>query len=702
MKKTKKTLEEQIVAFLQKQQGLATKQRRIAKALNVSSARYPQFKETLRTLADAGKIERRPKNSYCVPSKGEEIEGIISFSSRGFAFLNAEDEPDIFIGSYDTLTAFHGDKVLVERYKKQTGKNPEGRVIRILERSQQPLFGTLSRRGENWVVVPEMPAPLVSIVIENEIAGMQAGQMVELHNLIWDNRKGEPRAQIRQILGTPENPRDDVPILLKMHHIIPEFPKPVRKELNDLDAQISADVLKNRLDLRNWEIFTIDPKMAKDFDDAVSLTQNENGNWELGVHIADVSHYIQPGTALDRAARDRGTSIYLGETVVPMLPEKISNEICSLEPAKDKLTMSVIMTVTAAGDVLEYRISPSIIRSVRRFNYQDVQEIIDRKSGPCSGTILKMHRLSMLLRKKRFESGSIDFDIPEPIFKIGESGIPTEIKPSERLDSHKLIEEFMLLANRKVAEYIAVHRKKEKLPFIYRIHPAPTDEAVDNLYDLLRRLGMDFHKPDPVTPNDIRRILLEIENLPFKLFVEQIALRSMAKARYAAETGQHFGLAFQYYTHFTSPIRRYPDLMVHRLLKLYSQPVSSEDKVYFRRALPKIAELSTENEIQAMQMERAFTKVKQIRFLANKVGNWYAGIITGVLDFGFFVEISDFLVEGLVHVRTLEDDYYVYDEQNHTLKGRRNKRAFRLGDRVMVKIASVSVKERLVDLEWGE
>ena len=260
----------------------------------------------------------------------------------------------------------------------------------------------------------------------------------------------------------------------------------------------------------------------------------------------------------------------------------------------------------------------------------------------------------------------------------------------------------MLLANRKVAEWIAVRRRKEKLPFIYRIHPAPTEEAVESLYDLLRRLGLDYRHPDPVTPNDIRKILLEIESLPFKLFIEQIALRSMSKARYSVLVQQHFGLAFQYYTHFTSPIRRYPDLIVHRLLKFYSKSVFSEDKTHFRRSLPRTTELSTENEIRAMQIERAYIKVKQIRFLAKKVGNWYNGIITGVMEFGFFVEISDYLVEGLVHVRTLEDDYYIYDEQNHTLKGRRSKRTFRLGDKVSVKIASVSIKERLVDLEWGE
>lgn len=702
MTKSKQQLDQRIIAFLKQQKGLALKQRRIAKALNIGSGKYPHFKETLRALAEAGKIERHPKNCYGIPDKGQQLVGTISFSSRGFAFVAPEDGQEIFVGSYNTLTAFHGDKVLVEKSRKQTGKNPEGKVLRVIERSSNPLFGTLTRRHQQWAVVPEMPAPPVSIIIANEIEGMKSGQMVELQNLVWENVKADPRAEIKQILGTPEDPHDDVPLILKMFHISPGFSQSVRKELKQISGVITDEAIKDRLDLRDWEIITIDPETAKDFDDAVSLKQLNNGNWQLGVHIADVSHYVKAGTALDRAARNRGTSIYLGDTVVPMLPERISNEICSLEPDKDKLTMSAIMTIDRRGNVLDFQISPAVIRSVRRFNYQEVQDIIDRKSGPHYETILNMYQLSALLRTKRFKAGSIDFDIPEPIFRIGEDGIPTEIKASERLDSHKLIEEFMLLANRKVAEWIAVQRRKEKLPFIYRVHAAPTEDAIDNLYDLLRRLGLDYRRPAQVKPNDIRKILLEIENLPFKLFIEQIALRSMTKAQYSVKALSHFGLAFRHYTHFTSPIRRYPDLIVHRLLKLYLKSVSPEDKAYFRHSLPRTAELSSENEIQATQIERQYIKVKQIRFLANKIGNWYAGIITGVLEFGFFVEISDYLVEGLVHVRTLEDDYYVYDELNHTLKGQRNKRTFRLGDKVMVKIASVSIKERLVDLEWGE
>ncbi|MCD6204225.1 MAG: ribonuclease R [Candidatus Marinimicrobia bacterium] len=702
MNKSQQKLEQKIIAFLKRQQGTAIKQRRIAKALNISSAGYQHFKLQLRDLADAGKIERRPKNCYCIPMKGQRITGKISFSSRGFAFVTPEEGMDIFIGSYDTGTAFHGDIVRVEKFRKQSGKNPEGKVIEIVERSEAPLFGTLKQKKQGWVAIPEMPAPPVSIVIINQVDKMKSGQIVELTNLVWEHPKFDPRAEIKQILGMPEDPRDDVPILLKMFGIKQDFPAPVIKELKNYKTTANRGDLQNRSDFRNWEIFTIDPESAKDFDDAVSLEILPDGNWKLGVHIADVSHYVKAGSALDREARNRGTSIYLGDTVVPMLPEKISNEICSLQPGVDKLTLSVIMTIDKFGNVIDYRIVPGIIKSVRRFNYREVQEIIDRKDGPYHETLLSMHRLSAILRKKRFEAGSIDFDIPEPIFRIGEDGIPTEIKPSERLDSHKLVEEFMLLANRKVAEWIAVQRKREKLSFVYRVHQAPADDDIEYLYELLQRLGLNYRKPNPVTPNDIRKILLEIENLPFKLFIEQIALRSMSKARYSAQPHQHFGLAFRYYTHFTSPIRRYPDLMVHRLIKLYSKPVSPEDKTYFRRSLPKTAELSTENEIRAMQIERAYIKVKQIRFLAKKAGNWYNGIITGVMEFGFFVEISDYLVEGLVHVRTLEDDYYVFDEQNHTLKGRRSKRTFRLGDRVKVKIASVSVKERLIDLEWGE
>lgn len=702
MKEKKLSIEEQVISFLKKESGVAFKQRRLAKALGIHADRYQEFKNLLRTLAQDGKIKQYQKNTFRMPDIRSQIPGIISFSSWGFAFVNIGQDEEIFVGSYDTGTAFHGDKVIVEKYRKQSGKRPEGKVIKVVERSAAPIFGTLKRERQDWVAIPESPAPPVSILVKEHPDDIKTGQMVELHNLKWENVKYYPVADIKQILGIPDNPQDDITIILKMFRVNPEFPAVVRKELAGIPDELVSDEIRQRLDLRKKEIFTIDPATAKDFDDAVSLEKIDDKLWRLGVHIADVSHYVKAGSALDREAQNRGTSIYLGDTVVSMLPEKISNELCSLRPGEDKPTLSVFMDITTDGEVVDYQISPAIIRSAKRFSYEEVQHILDQGDGPHIETLENMRQLSKILHYRRSQIGSIDFDIPEPVFKIGADGIPVEIKPSERLDSHRLVEEFMLLANKTIAEWIAVKRKKEKLPFIYRIHPAPPEEAIDGLYDLLSRLGLDFQRPETITPNNIRRILLEVETLPFKNFIEQIALRSMSKAVYSSKALSHFGLAFKYYTHFTSPIRRYPDLIVHRLIKHYSNTVSEEDKKFYRHALPRIADQSSENEKKAVAVEREFIKVKQIRFLANKVGEWYSGIITGVLEFGFFVEISDYLVEGLVHIRTLEDDYYFYDANNHTLKGRRHGRSFRLGDRVNVKVREVSVKERRVDFEWGE
>lgn len=694
--------EQEIITFLKKQKGSPIKQRRIAKALSISAAKYPNFKENLRRLAEEGKIERIQKNCYRIADVSRQLVGTISFSGHGFAFITTAEGEDLFVGSYDTGMAFQGDKVLVEKYQKQSGKRAEGKVIRVIERSSAPIFGVLKKKQQEWVVIPESPAPSVTILIRNFTQGIQSGQMVELCNLEWNRVNYLPRADIKQILGVPGNPQDDIPIILKMFRIESDFPVKVMAESKNLPETFSSDEIQQRLDLRDQVTFTIDPETAMDFDDAVSLEELDPKHWRLGVHIADVSHYVQAGSALDREAFNRGTSIYLGNTVVPMLPAKISNKLCSLRPGEDRLTLSVILDLTQEGNVSHWKIVPSVIRSAYRFSYREVQEILDQGEGPYAEILLKMKDLSQLLYHKRLAAGSIDFDVPEPIFNIGEDGVPVEIKPSERLQSHRLIEEFMLLTNRCIAEWVKVQRKLEKLPFVYRIHATPPQAAIEELYSILFNLGLNYQEPVKVKPQDIRQILLDVANLPFKNFIERLAIRSMAKAVYSDRPLSHFGLAFRYYTHFTSPIRRYPDLIVHRLVKHYLNSVTEEDKIFFRRLLPKVADHSSETEQTAMEVEREFIKIKQIRFLADKVGNWYMGIITGVMEFGFFVEISDYLVEGLVHVRTLLDDYYLYDRANHTLKGRRNGRVFRLGDRISAKITSVSVKERRIDLEWGE
>lgn len=699
---SKNSTEKEIIQFLRKNKGVYFKQKKIAQALKISAAAYPGFKQQLRRIAAASKIERGRKNTYRLPDRSRNVAGQISFSTKGFAFVTTQEGEEIFIGAYDTGTAFQGDTVLIEKYKKQTGPNLEGKVLKILARSAEPLYGTLKAERYRWIVIPESPAPPVVIVIPDPLPQAKTGLMVEVTNIEWDNVRQNPNGEIKQILGSPEDPRDDVPIIKRMFRVRDAFPKAVNREIADTGKSFSRREISRREDLRRETIFTIDPPSAQDFDDAVSLRKNPKGGWRLGVHIADVSHFVPAGSALDREARRRGTSIYLGNNVIPMLPPEISNDLCSLEPHKDRLALSVHMDIDPEGNLQAYHFRPSVIRSVRRFTYREVQDILDREAGDFAADLLEMRHLSQILFRRRTEAGSIDFDIPEPVFKIGEDGIPYEIKPGERLESHRLIEEFMLMANRSVAEWIVRRSQQKKRPFLYRIHESPAPEAVDGLYEILKRMGLNYRRPKRITPNNIRLILQDVEELPFRNFIEQIALRSMSKAIYAAKPLGHFGLAFRYYTHFTSPIRRYPDLVIHRLIKEYLQGESEETRRYYRRALPRIAKQATESEILAMKVEREYVKVKQIRFLADKVGQWYQGIITGVLDFGFFVEISDYLVEGLVHVRTLSDDYYQYDEANHALVGRRNRRKFRLGDRVQVMIKAVSVRHRNVDLLWGE
>jgi len=694
--------ETKILHFLRSQKGTAFKQKRIAKKLGIAEKDYPDFKGFLKGLAAAGRIERGHKHVYRFPDPSQSVAGKISFSAIGFAFVSTDEEEEIFVGAYDTGVAMHGDRVLVEKYRKQSGKLPEGKVTQIIQRSQNPVYAVAKKEHGKWWAIPEPPAALIKIQILGETAELRTDQLIEIEQFQWEHPREKPTAQLRQILGLFEDPRDDITIIKKMYRLDEKFPAAVQRESDSIPAGTIQNEIAKRLDLRDQEIFTIDPADARDFDDAVSLQRGPKGQWLLGVHIADVSHFVSAGSRLDREARNRGTSIYFSEQVVPMLPERLSNQLCSLQPDEDRLAFSVLMRLTDAGEIISCRIEPSVIRSRKRFSYTEAHKILEEGTGPHSRTLAAMDRLSRALRRKRSASGSVDFDLPEAIFTILPNGVPSEVRLSERLATHRLIEEFMLLANKTVAEHIAVYQKEQSYPFVYRIHEPPTEEAINGLYDILHRLGFRYPKARKFTPAVMQKILADVEESPFRHFIEQIALRSMSKAVYSSRCGGHFGLAFSHYTHFTSPIRRYPDLVVHRLLKAYRETPQQQDLQFYRRSIPQIAKQSTENEIRALEAEREYRKLKQIRFLAHKIGEWYEGIITGVLEFGFFVEISDFIIEGLVHVRTLDDDYYVYDKASHWLKGRRSGRVFRLGDRVKVMVAEVSVKERRIDLLWGE
>ncbi|MCF7740412.1 MAG: ribonuclease R [Candidatus Marinimicrobia bacterium] len=684
---------------MKKNAGTYFKQKKISRRSGLAKSDYGQLKKILRNLAKQGMLEKKSGNCYRYPSEKRKVQGIISFSTKGFSFVNTDDGEEIFIGASDSETALHHDRVWVKKYKKSYGKRPEGKVIKIASRSNEPVFGILKREPYGWVAIPESPAPpIIFYILEGE-KELEEGKMVQLEDIIWRHPDHYPQAKVTSVLGSPEDPANDLIIVKKMFGLEEEFPDDVQKEVSGMELPDLDSLSGDRFDFRDRVVFTIDPETAKDFDDGVSLDKSDDGHWLLGVHIADVSHYVKEKSAVDNEALQRGTSVYLGDNVVPMLPEKLSNHLCSLVPNQERLSFSVLIELSNTGRVLDFLITPGLIKSDYRFSYQEAQKIIDRGEGQFYEKLQNMNELAKTLHNRRKKYGSVDFDIPEPIFELDEQGMPHEVRPSERLETHRMIEEFMLLANKCIARRIAVHRKSEKLPFIYRVHESPSREKIIGLYDILNRLGINLKMPKNFQTSDMAEILNKIEDYPFHQFIEQISLRSMEKAIYTEEPKSHFGLGFEHYTHFTSPIRRYPDLIIHRLLKKYHGGCDQKLLNHYREKLPKIAKKATKREINAMGAEREFTKLKQIRFISSKIGQKYKGVITGVIEAGIFVEIPDYLIEGMVPVRKMNDDYYVYDEENHQLKGRHNNKTYRLGDIVEIQVVRVSLSDREIDFE---
>ncbi len=630
----------------------------------------------------------------------------MSINSKGFGFVRVEQGSDIFI-SYDNLAnGMDGDIVEAQLLKK--GRKPSGEIVSIVKRSDRPIIGVFRFTKYGGKVYPEderLPSSL--IITEKEIdrseleGELRNGKIVKARLLQWSDPSKKPEGTIELIVGDKDEPGVDLKVVALSRDLPLDFPKPVLQETENIpNPEIDVELSK-RTDLRERACFTIDPETAKDFDDAVSLEQLPNGLFELGVHIADVSHFVPENSTIDKEAWDRGTSVYLVNHVLPMLPERLSNEICSLVPGEPRLAYTVIMELTSLGEVRNYRIEETVIQSKRRFTYKEVEAIIQGKEDPFAPTIHLMQMLSQVLRKRREEQGSIDFDMTEQFINLDKDGIPRTIKPKEQLEAHRLVEEFMLLANRTVAGHIVAEEKKRKknIPFIYRVHEKPAPEDVQTFLAAVSNLGIPYRMGETVEPDDYRNILTIIENLEFKDFVEKIALQSMTKAVYSTENKGHFGLAFDAYTHFTSPIRRYPDLIVHRLLKRYLKKKSRnlQGTSGLTTFLVKTCKQSTEMEKRAVAAEREYTKIKSLEFLSRKVGKMYEGVISGVTSFGLFVELSRYLIEGLVPISALKDDFYIFDEEQYRYVGEKTGKVYRLGDRVTVKIKQVSVEDRKAD-----
>ncbi len=692
-----------ILNFMAEKAYRPLKIRELAKGMKIPEEYYRAFRRTVRAMLQEGSIVKIRKNRLGLPEKLNLVVGKLTLNKSGFGFVQSEDgKEEVYINKDDVGTAWNGDKVVVRIYGRQTGKSREGTIIKILERANQIVVGTF-KRGKNFSFIQPDDKRFTRDIYVAEPGKAEEGQKVVVSLEEWQDKYLNPEGKIKEILGYPDDPGVDILTLIREYQLPVEFPGEIEREAEKLSQRIPELEYRTRVDFRDKICFTIDPWDAKDHDDAVSLEKLDSGNYLLGVHIADVSYYVKENSRLDKEALSRGNSVYLADRVIPMLPERLSNQICSLRPGEEKLTYSCLMEIDPKGKVIKYRIAKSLIQSRAKLNYDEVQAFFDtgKSNKNLSGseqTLKEMLKLSQILHQKRIAKGSLDFDLPEAKVLVGKDGRVLDIFKQERLESHRLIEEFMLLANQCVAKYAS----SLKVPFLYRVHDQPDREKIENFAEFISTLGYEFtlEKKDAVmSPKRIQRFLNSAEGTPQEELINELLLRSLKKACYQPENIGHFGLAFSHYTHFTSPIRRYPDLLIHRLLKELEETknYAPERRAYLQEKLPFIGKFTSDRERLADEVEQESIKLKQIEYLKDKLGEHFSGIISGILPFGFFVRLDDLLAEGLVRLSSMEDDYYRYDEKNKRLVGRHSRKIYNLGERVKVQLIRVNKEEREID-----
>ncbi|MBU5455156.1 ribonuclease R [Caproiciproducens sp. MSJ-32] len=683
----------------------------LASIFNINPSEFKAFKRVLKSMEKEGLIIRTKKEKYGVPERLGLIRGTLQVHQKGFAFLlpELEGEKDVFIPGSALNGAMNGDVVLVEITKEdKNGKKREGEVVEVIERTNNEIIGVYEDSQNFGFVVPEDPRLNSDIFIsKKDKNGAKTGDLVICEITKWAEKRKSPEGVIKEILGKKGDKGLDILTIIKKYGLPEEFPQKVLNYAEGIPEEIDEEEYRRRKDLREVRMVTIDGEDAKDLDDAVSITRLDGGKYRLGVHIADVSHYVREKNPLDKEALKRGTSVYLIDRVIPMLPKKLSNGICSLNPKVDRLALSCFMTIDSKGNVLEHEIVESVIRTNERMTYTDVTKILEEndpelmeKYDYLVDDFRAMEELCKILNARRMRRGAVDFDFEESKIILDENGKPIEIKPYERGIANRIIEEFMLVCNETIAE----HMFNQQIPFVYRIHEEPDEEKLAKFREFVYNLGYKMKGGEETEPKDLQEILNAVEGKKEEKVVSTLLLRSMMQAKYSPQCVGHFGLAAKYYCHFTSPIRRYPDLQIHRIIKEYLNGRLSESR---QKKLIDIVEVaarqSSEMERVAQDAEREVDDLKKAEYMQERIGEEFQGIISSVTSFGLFVELPN-TIEGLVHVTSLDDDYYIYDEDHLCLIGESSKKVYRLGDEVRVRCSKVDIDNREIyfDLVDGE
>ncbi len=713
-KQPKRYLFEEVLAFLKHNSDKTFNYKQLGAAMEIDNEgdRFALL-ETLEELKHQGFVVEKEVGKYQSKETKSYVSGTIDFTSTGTAFvIISPDQPDIFIPFRKTRDAMHGDLVKVNVFPQRGKGKPEGEVVEVIQRKKTKFVGTIQINPKFAFVVPDFAKLHVDFFVPlSDINGAQNGQKVLIELTEWKKGSDNPNAKVVEVFGNPGEHETEIHAIMAEFGLPMEFAPEVEAAAKKLDTQIKPEEIAKRRDFRGITTFTIDPVDAKDFDDALSLRKLENGNWEVGVHIADVTHYLKPHSILDNEAVNRATSVYLVDRTIPMLPEVLSNFACSLRPHEEKYCFSAVFEMDDHAQIQNQWFGKTVIYSDHRFSYEEVQTIIETEEGPYKEEILTLDRLAKILRAERTAKGSIFFDKAEVKFNLDENGAPLGVFFKTQKDAHKLIEDFMLLANKKVAEFLGKPKReageqnqsrkkqneKAEDAVVYRVHDVPKDDKLMDLNNFVARFGYSVAVGNKQkTAQSINKLLHDVKDKKEQSMIELLTVRSMPKAVYTTKNTGHYGLGFDYYTHFTSPIRRYPDVLVHRLLE------AKLNHTHYLKAdeLEQLAKHSSEMEKLAADAERASVKYKQVEFLGDKIGQIFKGVISGVTEYGVFVEITENRCEGMIRTREMKDDQYSFDEENYRLVGRRTGRIYSLGDPVMIKVKRADLVKKQLDFEF--